>query len=98
MKAYLLGQDKEISQTNQSQASLSVSTKVTRKRKEEIFEDFLCDLFTKSLSDKLVQRVSGNFSTENADIVRSLFSRDALDADKDMAYNMISYSANQMTA
>jgi hypothetical protein len=26
----------------------------TRKRKEEIFEDFLCDLFTNSFSDKLV--------------------------------------------
>jgi len=93
-----LGQDEEISQTIQQQATLSVSTKVTRKRKEEIFEDFLCDLFTNSLSDKLVQRVSGSFSAENADIVRSLFSRDAPDAEKDLAYNMISYSANQMTA
>jgi len=34
--------------------SLMASGAVTRKRKEELFEDFLCDLFSSNLSDKLV--------------------------------------------
>jgi hypothetical protein len=39
--------------------SVKQSTHATRRRKEEVFEDFLCDLFSGALTDKLVQRVSG---------------------------------------
>lgn len=69
-KVYILGQDEEINMdpTVQSIKLAAQSTRATRKRKEDIFEDFLCDLFSGSLTEKLVQRVNG--AVDNDDLAK----------------------------
>jgi hypothetical protein len=57
--AYILGQDESIT-LDEKKMQITRPEASTRRRKEDIFDDFLCDLFTHNTSNQLVQRVYGN--------------------------------------
>lgn len=96
-EAYILSQDENISRDPSVQAvKQAASLHATRRRKEEIMDDFLVDLFANSFTDKFVQRISGSIKADESDITRLQGSGREMKDDKVRVMQMLNLTAEQV--